>query len=167
MHDRAHRLSRSSGPPAIPLPRSHDRQRRLARGETGAARGDRDWRTMERETGAARGGETGGGARGGAAHCLVRYETDDASSLLMLVIEGQISGGEATPPDTTERSFQSIAVAVELELSRNNSLSEYEQMLASNVIQTLQGGRRWAEDDPPGPDARQALSLIHRALENT
>ena len=68
---------------------------------------------------------------------------------------------------TTERSFQSIAVAVELELSRNNSLSEYEQMLASNVIQTLQGGRRWAEDDPPGPDARQALSLIHRALENT
>ena len=68
---------------------------------------------------------------------------------------------------TTERNFQSIANAVELELSCNNSLSNYEQMLASNVIVTLRGGRRWEEDEAPGPDAQQALSLIRRALGDT
>ena len=68
---------------------------------------------------------------------------------------------------TTEENFQSIAEAVELELSSNNSLSMYEQMLANSIIETLRGGRRWEDDEPPGPDAQQALSLIQRALKNT
>ena len=68
---------------------------------------------------------------------------------------------------TTEKSFQSIADAVESELSLNSSLTEYEQVLATSVIETLRGGRRWEDDEAPGPDAQRALNLIQRALNNT
>ena len=65
----------------------------------------------------------------------------------------------------THLSFQSIANAVELELSSNKPLSDYERKLAGNIIITLRGTRRWEGDEAPGPDAQQVLSIIQRVLK--
>ena len=65
----------------------------------------------------------------------------------------------------TDLSFQSIANAVELELSSNKPLADYERQLAGNIIITLRGSRRWEGDEAPGPDPQQALDIIQRALK--
>lgn len=65
----------------------------------------------------------------------------------------------------TDLSFQSIADAVEKELSGDGLLSDYERELAGNVVITLRGSRQWEGDEAPGPDAQQALGIIRRALK--
>ena len=65
----------------------------------------------------------------------------------------------------TDLSFQFIANAVELELSSNKPLSDYERKLAGNIIITLRGTRRWEGDEAPGPDVQQVLSIIQRVLK--
>ena len=65
----------------------------------------------------------------------------------------------------TDKSFQSIADSVELELEGDKSLSDYERNLASAVLITLRGSKRWEDDEAPGPDAQQALVLIRSALK--
>jgi hypothetical protein len=58
-----------------------------------------------------------------------------------------------------------ICEAVQLERSQNSALDKYERKLAGNIVLTMRRSIR-QEDDAPGPDARQALSLILRALES-
>ena len=66
-------------------------------------------------------------------------------------------------PEITDLSFQVIADAVERAF-QGEALSDYERQLAANIIVALRGSEERVADQAPGPDARQALGIIQRAL---